>query len=69
MTEEIKHLYKSRKNKVWAGVIGGVAEYFNVDASILRLAYILLMFISGFFPLFFAYMVAIFIIPQAPNSN
>ncbi|KKP31665.1 MAG: PspC domain-containing protein [Candidatus Staskawiczbacteria bacterium RIFOXYB2_FULL_32_9] len=67
--EEIKHLYRSRKNRVWAGVIGGVGEYFNVDPSLLRLIFILFLFLSGFFPLFFAYIVAILVIPETPKEN
>lgn len=62
-------LYRSRKNKIWLGVIGGVGEYFSVDPAILRLAYILLMFLSGFFPLFFAYIISAFIIPLAPAEQ
>lgn len=66
MENQIKNLYRSRKNKIWLGIIGGVGEYLNVDPSALRLAYIILMFLSGFFPLLFAYIVAAFIIPLAP---
>jgi len=65
MNNQIKHLYRSKKNRIWAGVIGGVGEYFNIDPSILRLAYIILAFLSGFFPLFLAYIVAMLIIPEA----
>lgn len=69
MEQEFKHLYRSRKNRVWAGVIGGVGEYFNVDPAILRLAYILLAFLSGFFLLVFAYIVAMLVIPQVPTEK
>lgn len=65
MDNQIKHLYRSKKNRIWAGVIGGVGEYFNLDPSLLRLAYIVLAFLSGFFPLFLAYIVAMIIIPEA----
>jgi len=69
MNQEIKHLYRSRKNRIWAGVIGGVGEYFNVDPSLLRLVFILFLFLSGFFPLFFAYIVVILVIPEEPKNN
>ncbi len=62
-----KRLYRSKTNKIWAGVLGGVGEYYNVDPSLLRLAYIVVAFLSGFFPLFFAYIVAMLIIPQNPE--
>jgi len=37
----MKQLYKSDTNKVIAGVIGGIGEYFEIDSAVLRLAYIL----------------------------
>jgi phage shock protein PspC (stress-responsive transcriptional regulator) len=67
--EEIKHLYRSRKNRIWAGVIGGVGEYFNIDPSLLRLVWIVLVFMSGFFPGFFTYIVAILVIPEASKEK
>lgn len=69
MNQEIKHLYRSRKNRVWAGVIGGVGEYFNIDPSLLRLAWIVIVFMSGFFPGLFAYIVAMLVIPQEPINQ
>lgn len=69
MNTQIKHLYRSKTNKIWAGILGGLGEYFNVDASLLRLAYILFTFLSGFFPLFFAYIIAMLVIPQAQEDH
>lgn len=69
MNNRIKHLYRSRTNKVWGGVIGGVGEYYNVDPSILRLIYIVFTFLSGFFPLFFAYIVAMLVIPEKEDKR
>lgn len=36
-----KRLYKSNVNKIISGVCGGIAEYFNIDPTIVRLAWIL----------------------------
>ena len=36
--ENPKKLYKSTKNKILAGVCGGIAEYLNLDPTIIRLA-------------------------------
>ena len=33
-----KRLYRSKKDKMLAGVCGGLAEYFDVDPSLVRLA-------------------------------
>lgn len=35
-----KKLYRSEENAMLAGVCGGIAEYFNMDASILRLLWV-----------------------------
>ncbi|MBQ6847973.1 MAG: PspC domain-containing protein, partial [Clostridia bacterium] len=36
-----KRLYKSRTDKKLDGVCGGIAEYFNIDSTLIRLAWIL----------------------------
>lgn len=62
-----KRLYRSKKERVLLGVCGGIAEYFSVDPTIVRLIFILLIFVSGpFLPLF--YLIAALIIPEAPNE-
>lgn len=33
----MKKLYRSKKNKMIAGVVGGLADYLNMDASLLRI--------------------------------
>lgn len=64
---EIKHLYRSDKNKIFSGIIGGIAEYFEVDAAILRTVWILILVFTGFFPGIIAYILAMFVIPKNPN--
>ena len=56
---EPKRLYRSRTNKILAGVCGGLGEYFNIDPVIIR---ILAVVIPGFG--WFAYLVCAIIIPQ-----
>jgi phage shock protein C len=46
-----------------AGVLGGLAEYFNIDPAILRLIFVILLFIS-FFTLLLIYLAAALIIPD-----
>ena len=41
-----KKLYRSNKEKLLAGVLGGFAEYFNTDPTIVRLLFILLAIIT-----------------------
>ncbi len=69
MTKKIiknpKRLYRSRKDKILGGVCGGIAEYFNIDPVIIRLLWILLIFVGGSGIL--AYIIAWIIIPKQTN--
>jgi phage shock protein C len=60
----MKRLYRSPNQKMIAGVCGGVAEYFNVDPTIVRLAWVLFGFAAGSGIL--AYIVAWIIVPVEP---
>lgn len=59
-----KKLYKSNSNKVIAGVCGGLAEYFDFDASVIRILWALsvLMFGTGIL----VYIVCALVIPNNP---
>ncbi len=59
-----QNLYKSRKDKVFAGVCGGLAEYFNVDVTLIRLVWVLAIFAGG--TGIFLYLIAMIIIPDEP---
>ncbi len=61
-----KKLYKSRNNKMIAGVCGGVAEYLNVDPTIVRLALVLISLIWGSGLLI--YIIAALVIPTEPEE-
>lgn len=41
-----KKLTRSRRDRVIGGVLGGIAEYFNIDSTLLRLVYIFISFFS-----------------------
>lgn len=58
----MKKLYRSRDNKIIGGVAGGIAEYFDIDPVIVRLALFGLMF-SGAFLL--VYVIAWIFVPLA----
>ena len=45
-------------------VCGGLAEYFGVDATLIRLGWILLTFMTGIAPFVIAYIIAVVIIPE-----
>ncbi|TSC70878.1 MAG: phage shock protein C [Parcubacteria group bacterium Gr01-1014_46] len=62
----VKILYKSEENKIVAGVIGGLGEYYDVDPTILRLAYIIITIATGVFPAVVGYIIAVLIVPKKP---
>jgi phage shock protein C len=59
-----RKLYRSKTNKIFGGVCGGLAEYFNIDPTILRVLFVLFIIFTGFFPGVFFYIIALFIIPE-----
>lgn len=65
----MKKLYRSKENKVWKGILGGLGEYFNVDPVLLRVVFIFFVLITGFFPGVLAYIIAIFIIPTKETAD
>lgn len=59
-----KRLYRSSVNSMLCGVCGGIAEYFNVDPTLVRLVWVLLTVASLGFGGVLAYIVAAIIIPN-----
>lgn len=62
-----KRLFRSRKEKMVTGVCAGIAEYFDIDPTLVRLGFIILTFAgaSGLI----AYIVATIVIPEEPFGN
>ena len=44
---EMKKLYRSETNKMIAGVCGGIAEYFDIDAALVRIGFAVFSIIGG----------------------
>ena len=61
--EANKRLYRSNRNKMICGVCGGVAEYFNIDPTIVRLVFAILAFS---WKVLLIYFLAAIIIPMEP---
>jgi len=61
-----KRLFRSQTDRKLGGVIGGLAEYFRIDSNLLRLIVIILMIVTGFFPVAIAYLVSCMIISLKP---
>ena len=68
MTERRK-LYRSRADKMIAGVMDGLGEYLNVDPSFVRVGYVVLTLLTGIVPGLVLYLVMIIIIPVEPKAT
>jgi phage shock protein C len=64
----MRRLYRSNNQKMLAGVCGGLAEYFAVDVTVIRLIVAFLIIGSLFSGLLF-YLAAALIIPAEPGRN
>lgn len=62
-----KKLYRSRNDKVIAGVCGGLGDYFDIDSTIIRIAWVAFTFAGG--AGIIAYIVAWLLIPLEPSSK
>lgn len=65
----MKRLYRSDTNKIFAGICGGIGEYFNVDPVIVRIIAIILAFATKFFLAVFVYLIAYFVIPEREDKE
>ena len=64
---EVKRIYRSRKNRIIAGVCGGIAEYLNIDPTIIRLLWVLFSLLHGVGIILS--IVAAIIIPEEPREG
>jgi len=65
MSDEIKRLYRSKKDRMIAGVCGGLASYIGIDPTLVRLLFVLGMFAVG--GTLLAYVVMMVVVPEEPT--
>ena len=61
-----KRLYKSREDKKLCGVCGGIAEYFELDPTIIRLAWVVFTLLGG--SGIIAYIIAAIVMPDKEDD-
>lgn len=64
MAESGRRLQRSRSDKMIAGVVGGVANYFGIDSRVARIGYVVLSVISVAFPGILVYILLWVVMPQ-----
>jgi phage shock protein C len=65
---EQKHLRRSRKERMIAGVCGGLAEYFGMDPTLMRVIFVVVSVLSAAFPGILVYIVCMIAIPEADET-
>ena len=62
-----KRLYRSREDRMFAGVCGGIAVYLDVDPTIVRLVFVALTLLGG--PGLIVYIVLMLVVPEQPAAE
>ena len=64
MVEMRKSLRRSRTNRMIAGVIGGLADYWGIDPTLARVIFVVVSIVSAAFPGLIVYLLLWLIIPE-----
>lgn len=62
-----KRLYRSRSEKMLGGICGGLAEYFGIDPTWMRLIFIFFTFLGGF--ALILYLIMWVVVPLKPTQD
>lgn len=68
MNTEVKKLYRSRDERMIAGVAGGLGEFFSIDPTIVRLLFVLSVFF-GVGAGLLVYIVLMLVVPEEPIAS
>ncbi|WP_166169435.1 PspC domain-containing protein [Acinetobacter sp. SA01] len=61
-------LYRSKRQNMIAGVMGGIAERFGWNVTLLRIIFVLVSVMSAAFPGILVYLILWLVIPKQPNT-
>jgi phage shock protein C len=64
-----KRLLRSAHQKMLGGVCAGLAEYLDIDVSVVRLLWVGIALVTALLPMTLFYIIAWIVIPQAPLSS
>lgn len=64
----MKKLYRSKTERKLAGVCGGIAVYFNIDPTIVRLIWAFVSLMSASVPGILIYVICALVIPDEPDA-
>lgn len=64
MADLSRPLRRSRDQKLVAGVVAGLAHYFGVDVTLMRVGYVVVSILSAAFPGILVYLILWFLVPE-----
>jgi phage shock protein C len=67
MPDVSRPLRRSRTSRQIAGVVGGLAQYFGVDPTLLRVVYVVVSLLSAAFPGLLVYLLLWLLVPEADD--
>lgn len=65
MSSEYRKLYRSRDERMFAGVCGGIGDYFGIDPTLVRLIFVVAGLFGGPVAIV-AYLIFMIVVPQEP---
>lgn len=64
-----KKFYRSLGQRMLGGVCGGLAEYFDIDASLVRLIFVGVCLVTAVLPMLLFYIIAWIVVPTEPKVS
>jgi phage shock protein C len=64
-----RRIYRSKSDRLIAGVLGGLSDYLGIEPSLTRIGYLVFTVLTGFVPGIFLYLVMVIIIPGEPEPD
>ncbi|MVA76372.1 PspC domain-containing protein [Auraticoccus sp. F435] len=68
-TTQPRQLHRSRDQRIVAGVCGGVADYLNMDPTLVRVVFVALTLVTGGAVGLIAYLVGALVVPEEPLAD
>ena len=66
MSNDYPRFYRSRSDRMIAGICGGLGDYFNIDPTLIRLGFVFLALIGFAGAAALAYLVMLIVVPESP---
>ncbi len=60
----IKKLYRTKNNRLVSGVLAGIGEYSSIDATVIRVIFLVTAVITGVVPLALLYLLLALVVPE-----